>query len=377
MPDTATRHDDEINLFELFVTLWKGKWLILTAMFGAIILGMLYSVSLPNSYSGTTFVRAAQPSAFTRYAFLSEIIGKNDFSYKISREFIFNAFISEFNDLEEVIKTLRSDEFVVQKLSEVEAEKQANVLISLAKQFQIILPQQNEKNPELRFKWHDPETGKQLFETSLQLVLANVKATLAKDIDQYALGAQSKLNIKIENAVLKKEIIKEGIRLADKQRLLFLTEQATIARELGVASNFLEGNEQLNMSASGVSLSVQSSSRPFYMHGYIAIEKEIASIQARSREDRLALSKEYAKVEQEIYGLKNDASVARLLAAQQMINIDDPGRWVLFNLNLAEITPNKKTNLTLALSAVLGAMIGAFFALMRSAFRKRKATHDV
>jgi len=377
LPETATRHDDEINLFELFVTLWKGKWLILTAMFGAIILGMLYSVSLPNSYSGTTFVRAAQPSAFTRYAFLSEIIGKNDFSYKISREFIFNAFISEFNDLEEVIKTLRSDEFVVQKLSEVEAEKQANVLISLAKQFQIILPQQNEKNPELRFKWHDPETGKQLFETSLQLVLANVKATLAKDIDQYALGAQSKLNIKIENAVLKKEIIKEGIRLADKQRLLFLTEQATIARELGVASNFLEGNEQLNMSGSGVSLSVQSSSRPFYMHGYIAIEKEISLIQARSLEDRLALSKEYAKVEQEIYGLKNDASVARLLAAQQMINIDDPGRWVLFNLNLAEITPNKKTNLTLALSAVLGAMIGAVFVFMRSAFLKRKATNDV
>ncbi|MBT6508001.1 MAG: LPS O-antigen length regulator, partial [Marinovum sp.] len=41
MPETATRHDDEIDLFELFVTLWKGKWLILTAMFGAIILGML------------------------------------------------------------------------------------------------------------------------------------------------------------------------------------------------------------------------------------------------------------------------------------------------------------------------------------------------
>jgi len=377
LPETATRHDDEINLFELFVTLWKGKWLILTAMFGAIILGMLYSVSLPINYSGSTFVRAAQPSAFTRYAFLSEIIRKNDFAYEISREFIFNAFISEFNDLEEVIKTLRSDEFVVQKLSEVEKESQANVLISLAKQFQIILPQQNEKNPELRFKWHDPETGKQLFETSLQLVLANVKATLAWDIDQYAQGAQSKLNIEIENAVLKKEIIKEGIRLADKQRLLFLTEQATIARELGVASNFLEGNEQLNMSGSGVSLSVQSSSRPFYMHGYIAIEKEISLIQARSLEDRLALSKEYAKVEQEIYGLKNDASVARLLAAQQMINTDDPGRWVLFNLNLAEITPNKKTNLTLALSAVLGAMIGAVFVFMRSAFLKRKATNDV
>ena len=167
MPETATRHDDEIDLFELFVTLWKGKWLILTAMFGAIILGMLYLMALPNSYSGTTFVRAAQPSAFTRYTFLSEAIntlsetvGTDDFAYKIDSEFIFNAFISEFDDLEEVIKTLRSDEFVVQKLSEVEEEKQANVLISLAKQFQIIASQENEKNPELRFTWVDPETGR-------------------------------------------------------------------------------------------------------------------------------------------------------------------------------------------------------------------------
>ena len=256
-------------------------------------------------------------------------------------------------------------------------KKQANVLISLAKQFQIILPQQNEKNPELRFKWHDPETGKQLFETSLELVLANVKATLAKDIDQYAQGAQSKLDIKIENANLKKDVIKEGIRLADSQRLLFLTEQATIARELGVETNFLEGNGQLAPSENSVSLSVHSLSPPFYMHGYKAIEKEIALIQARSPKDGLALSKEYAQVQQEIYALENDVSISRLLAARQMIDTDDPTRWVLFNLNLAEITSNKKTNLILALSVVLGGFIGMCFVLVRSAVRKRNITHAI
>ena len=72
----------------------------------------------------------------------------------------------------------------------------------------------------------------------------------------------------------------------------------------------------------------------------------------------MALSDEYAQVQQEIYALENDVSISRLLAARQMIDTDDPTRWVLFNLNLAEITSNKKTNLILALSVVLGGFIG-------------------
>ena len=390
MSETPAHRDDEIDLFELFIKLWKGKWTIIVAMIGATILGMLYSMTSPNIYAGTTFVRAAQPSAFTRYTFLSEAINSlsetdlanrvvlsGDFNYKIDDQFIFNAFISEFNDLEEVIQTQRGDQSVVQKLSKIEEDAREGFIISRAKQFQMIPPQKGETQTELRFTWGDVDAGKQIFETSLQLVLANVKATLAKDIDQYAQGAQSKLNIKIENATLQKDIIKKGIRLADKKRLLFLTEEASIARELGVETNFLDRNEQPTVSGNRVSLNVQSSSRPFYLHGYKAIEKEIAIIQARSPEDRMALSDEYAQVQQEIYALENDVSISRLLAARQMIDTDDPTRWVLFNLNLAEITSNKKTNLILALSVVLGGFIGMCFVLIRSAVRKRNITHAI
>ena len=142
-------------------------------------------------------------------------------------------------------------------------------------------------------------------------------------------------------------------------------------------TNFLEGNGQLTPSENSVSLSVNSLSRPFYMHGYKAIEKEIALIQARSPEDRLALSKEYVQVQKEIYGLENDVSISRLLSARQMIDADDPTRWVLFNLNLAEITSNKKTNLILALSMVLGGFIGMCFVLIRSAVRKRNLGGEI
>ena len=148
MSEIPVKPDDEIDLFELFITLWEGKWTIITATVGAAILGTLYSMALPNSYSGTTFVRAAQPSAFTRYTFLSEAINSlsetekslsetdravlsGDFNYKIDDKFVFNAFISEFNDLEEVIQTLRSDGSVIQELSEIE-ESEREALLFLA-----------------------------------------------------------------------------------------------------------------------------------------------------------------------------------------------------------------------------------------------------
>jgi len=375
MSQEIAHREDDIDLFELLIKLWEGKWTIIFAMSSAAILGMLYSITLPSSYSGSTLVRAAQPSAFTRYTFLSETI--RSFNYKIDAKFVFSAFISEFNDLEEVVQTLLSDENFSRQLSEIEVSKQESFIVSRAKQFEIVPPQKNETQSALRFTWGDIDDAKRIFETSLQLVLTNVKATLAQDLDQFAQGVQSKLAIKIENAALQRDTIKEGIRLADKQRLLFLTEQATISRELGLAANFLGVNEQSLTSGNNVLLSVQSSPLPFYLHGYTAIEKEIALMKARAPEDRLALSDEYAQIQQEIYALENDISVSRLLASRQMIDTDDPTQWVLFDLNLAEVSSNNKTNLILALSMVLGGMSGIFIVLIRSAVHKRKLTQAI
>ena len=100
-------------------------------------------------------------------------------------------------------------------------------------------------------------------------------------------------------------------------------------------------------------------------------------MKARAPEDRLALSDEYAQIPQEIYAWENDISVSRLLASRQMIDMDDPTQWVLFDLNLAEVSSNNKTNLILALSLVLGGMTGTFFVLIRSAVHKRKLTQAI
>ena len=156
-----------------------------------------------------------------------------------------------------------------------------------------------------------------------------------------------------------------------------MNEQETISRELGLAANFQGVNEQSITSGNNVLLSVQSSPLPFYLRGYTAIEKEMALMKARAPKDRLALSDEYAQIQQEIYALENDISVSRLLSSRQMIDTDDPTQWVLFDLNLAEVSSNNKTNLILALSLVLGGMTRTFFVLIRSAVHKRKPTQAI
>ena len=70
---------------------------IILVITGAIILGMLYSITLPRIYLGSTLVRPAKPSAFPRYTFLSKTIrsmsetnrtaGTADFNYKIDDKF--------------------------------------------------------------------------------------------------------------------------------------------------------------------------------------------------------------------------------------------------------------------------------------------------
>ena len=42
--------DDEIDLRELFYALWEGKWIIVSLTTFVSIVGVIYSLSLPNIY---------------------------------------------------------------------------------------------------------------------------------------------------------------------------------------------------------------------------------------------------------------------------------------------------------------------------------------
>lgn len=210
-------------------------------------------------------------------------------------------------------------------------------------------------------------------------------------------------------------------------RLAFLGEQAAIARKLGVAKNTLEA--QMFSSSNGVVANVKADT-PFYLRGYEAIEKEIELITTREdkrafvtglleleqtkrslEQDRtleraakrrefqqtlLELERQKRKLEQDqtlqradakvVYldavkaleverrGIEQDESLAR---AQTMFDETPALRAEQFNavqmeVLATEIESKSKRSLILALSLVLGGMVGVIFVLIRSAMRKRK-----
>ena len=52
-------HDDEIDLKELFLALWRGKWIIILITFVFAVGGVLYALSQPNTYKAEAVLASA------------------------------------------------------------------------------------------------------------------------------------------------------------------------------------------------------------------------------------------------------------------------------------------------------------------------------
>jgi len=61
-PQSQTVADDEIDLRELFLALWKGKWIIIAITFVFALGSVLYTLSLPNIYKADALLAPAESS---------------------------------------------------------------------------------------------------------------------------------------------------------------------------------------------------------------------------------------------------------------------------------------------------------------------------
>jgi hypothetical protein len=61
-PQPAVMADDEIDLRELFIALWKGKWIIIATTFIFAVGAVLYALSQPNIYKADTLLAPAESS---------------------------------------------------------------------------------------------------------------------------------------------------------------------------------------------------------------------------------------------------------------------------------------------------------------------------
>ncbi|HGZ6666066.1 Wzz/FepE/Etk N-terminal domain-containing protein [Vibrio parahaemolyticus] len=72
-PSLSQSKDDEIDLYELFKALWKGKWIILATTFVFAIGSVFYALNLPNIYKADALLA---PAASSNGGGLSKMAGQ-------------------------------------------------------------------------------------------------------------------------------------------------------------------------------------------------------------------------------------------------------------------------------------------------------------
>ncbi|MGC6535979.1 MAG: Wzz/FepE/Etk N-terminal domain-containing protein [Candidatus Puniceispirillaceae bacterium] len=371
MTDSTYSHD-EIDLIALIQSLWDAKFVIAILTGSAAIFGFVLTLILPQSFSGSLKLMNASESVYTKYEAVNETLSLNNFNYKIDAGQVFELFVAEFSDYEEVLSVLSSDKIVTELAANIPEDERQQFLRNLAADITLNQQKGDKNTHQLTINWHDDHHGTIIVDRIINEVLLTVQQTLIADIKSLAQAidsrnAQAKERLQ---AVLKS--LENSAQISQNQRLLFLSEQAAIARELGIENNSLDGGASsfAGLAAAGDGISV--SSVPFYLRGYKAIDKEIALLQSRTREDQFLMTDEYRANKQTLFIIENDVAASQILTASDMIAQDDRTRWVQIEATLFKLEPNLKPYLVILVATFLGVICAILYVLFANAMRARQ-----
>ena len=135
----------ELNLLALFQTLWNKKYTLLFITFISFVFGIYYSNSLPISFHVNTPIKRGDQSLFIKYNAINGVLKESQSKlteegldgYSVDAKSIFQKFIIEFKDYDEMIIALKKSEFVIELIKDLNKDAQKDTLISLAKSFKI------------------------------------------------------------------------------------------------------------------------------------------------------------------------------------------------------------------------------------------------
>ena len=424
-PQPTPPYDDEIDLFLLFETIWDGKWLIVAITAVATLLGGLFAFTRPSEFVSTTDIRPITTAQMSEYS-ANNSLG----FFQIERAQLRNLLIEQLQQRAVLEQSIRKFELVNRDSFESN-EAYEEKIVQLAASIELLQPDPDGKTP--RFDWQLTFEGTEEKEWLQALVFAQHQATehvlellterfknavsvaqqqrsfqledldaqidSAKlDYDAFIQNFELERSQKIEDLNTKLANARADYQRKTQDRLAFLTEQAAIARQLGVAKSTLEA--QTFATPNGVLASVKSEI-PFYLNGYEAIEKEIELIDSREETD--AFVSGLFELQSELRALEQDQTLARAESNKEFLEevlelerqkrvieqdktiqraqelfattpIANPDRFVAVQMNVlgSDIQSKSKRMLIVALSVVLGGMIGVLYVLIRSGMRNRK-----
>ena len=343
---TTLYSSDEIDLFNIIKIIWFDRIKIFIITIISLLMGLGYFYLTPKSYLNSLTISPSDNSEFVIINSINELIRSNKFNqityyqqsdktdniknfeapYDINEK-ILARFINELVDYEEflvVLKNLKNKEENFKNLSALDKKKK---LFEYVKLLEIVKPKKKERDYILNFKWNDIDEAKNILQDTFNRTISNLKLSVYDEL------------------ILSLETQRKIILNQDRNKLNYLIEQSSIAKELNIVYNQIENTN--SSQSSSVSLNVNTADVAYYLRGSKAIDKEIELIQNRNYQS-LKL------IEQDISLLKEKKI-----------------RWVIHNINLIEIKPLKNFKLMILISILLGLIFGVFYVLVSYVFQSK------
>ena len=181
--------ENEFNYLSLATTILQGKWIIIAITTITCLVGIYYSKTKSDSYTVVTPIASGKQSAFIDYLPVNSILNDNTLylgeeglkSYLVSPTSIFEMFLLEFNDYQEMASVLEKDNFVINSVKDMSIQDKQKKMMQYAKSFVVSKPRKilvdgivTLQNGNLKFRWHDPYNGSRMFNEAILLTLSKV-----------------------------------------------------------------------------------------------------------------------------------------------------------------------------------------------------------
>ena len=306
MKKNSPLYEDEIDLIALFKIIWDGKIKILLITIISFLVGIAYNSQIPRNYLNSLTIYPSKTSEFIKFNNIQNLLKSNQ-SNQSNHSFL-NKFINELADNEEFLKSVKNTKKIKENFSKLKIEDQEIELFKYAKLLDIV-QQKKLKNYRINLKWHNVDEAKDILQDTINLTLINLEKSIHEEL----------------------ELINE--RKYYSKDLDYLKMQRRIAKELNISD-----------------IPYGYTGNPFYLRGYVAIDKEIQVLKNN-------LDKELKLLKTEINSLKKE-------------NI----KWIKYDINLIEKKSLKQTKLILMISILLGLIGGVFFVLISNAFKSHTAS---
>ncbi len=374
---------DEIDLIEALINIKENKLKIAVITIIFIILSsILYSIFEPPLISKTKIVPISifKESSYSSYNLKIKNFKKDEnenlYLNQINRDYLLGLFLEELQTKENIIKAIKNYQLIDKKKFDDEdeyleaVEKKASKL-DFFKPLNVDGSQKNETklNWTIEFQIYD----KKKWEAALNFVEIEINNNIKKYLKQNFNLTLDNLKLldqfKLEDLELKIKNAKNDYDIETSNRLAFLKEQALIARKLNIENNTLEVE---NFSTPSGVISNLQTAKPYYMRGYLMIEKEIELIDTRTNKD--AFTKNLFELENQRRDLLENKSLERVANLFNNTPIFSDNDFKAANIIYKDTEYKNSFSLIniISIAGFFGILFGIFYVMISNAIQQRK-----